>query len=48
MILGVLSVEILKNGVSMFRNVKIVTLGLLAIVSWIVLYTVTVRYWLGI
>ncbi len=32
----------------MIRKLKIITLGLLSIVSWIVLYTVTLKYWLGL
>lgn len=31
----------------MLRKILIVTLALLAIVSWITLYTVTIKYWLG-
>lgn len=32
----------------MIRKLKIITLGLLAIISWITLYTVTIKYWLGL
>jgi hypothetical protein len=35
-------------GVDMLRKFKIATLGLLAILSWIVLYTATLKYWLGL
>jgi hypothetical protein len=44
----VISVEMMKIGVNMFRKLKIITLALLAIVSWMVLYMATIKYLLGI
>ena len=46
--LTVISVEIMKNGVNMLRKLLIAALGLLAIVSWMVLYMATIHYWLGL
>jgi hypothetical protein len=47
-ILRVIYVEIMKNGVNMLRKFLIVTVGLLAIASWMLLYTITIKYWLGL
>ena len=46
--LRVIYVEIMKNGVNMLRKLLIATLGLLAIASWMLLYTITIKYWLGL